>query len=157
MNEKFVAVKKPLKSTADAREETIHEANIMAELKHPNIINFCQACHTDDSLWIVTDIAKNGSLDNFLKNKNLKYNERINISKQVVNGMEYLHQKGICHIDLAARNVLVDWPEVKISDFGLAQRLNPGHDKAISNNFPLLWTAWVFLFYFKILLTLRRT
>ena len=42
---------------------------------------------------------------------------------QIADGMDYLQRKGIVHMDLATRNVLLTHPDelAKVSDFGLSR------------------------------------
>ena len=44
---------------------------------------------------------------------------------QIADGMDYLQRKGIVHMDLATRNVLLTHPDelAKVSDFGLSRVL----------------------------------
>ena len=44
---------------------------------------------------------------------------------QIADGMDYLQRKGIVHMDLATRNVLLTQPDelAKVSDFGLSRVL----------------------------------
>lgn len=40
---------------------------------------------------------------------------------QIINGLEYLHRKGVSHRDIKPENLLLDDNDVlKISDFGMA-------------------------------------
>ena len=45
---------------------------------------------------------------------------------QIADGMDYLQSKGIVHMDLATRNVLLTHPDelAKVSDFGLSRVIN---------------------------------
>ena len=49
---------------------------------------------------------------------------------QIADAMDYLQKKGIVHMDLATRNVLLTHPDniVKISDFGLSRVIHH-HDE----------------------------
>jgi len=42
---------------------------------------------------------------------------------QILNGIEYMHKKGVCHLDLSLENVLVDDSKIKLIDFGLARKI----------------------------------
>lgn len=49
-----------------------------------------------------------------------------NIFGKVVNGIEYLHTKGVCHRDLKLDNIIVgDKNRVKIIDFGFSMETEP--------------------------------
>lgn len=56
--------------------------------------------------------------------------------------MEYLETKNVVHRDLAARNILVvDERHVKISDFGLARKIDKGgyYELKSDRALPLNW------------------
>uniref|UniRef100_A0A914VB91 receptor protein-tyrosine kinase n=1 Tax=Plectus sambesii TaxID=2011161 RepID=A0A914VB91_9BILA len=63
---------------------------------------------------------------------------------QIANGMDFLHEKGIVHRDLALRNILLDLNyTVKIADFGLSRRTRNGYYSRTTKHqaIPLFWTA----------------
>lgn len=56
------------------------------------------------------------------------------ITKQLLQGLQFIHKKGIIHRDIKLENLLIeilnrDEVSVKITDFGMAQYLNPDDDK----------------------------
>ncbi|KAM3187363.1 hypothetical protein ACTXT7_002472 [Hymenolepis weldensis] len=121
------------------------EANIMAELNHPNLLSifgvslhqppWCMLFETplygdlhevllaarrssDDGNWSST----NGASHTWPRNQLLTESDRFHIAFQVASGMEYLSRNHFIHRDLAARNVTVGENLLcKITDLGLAR------------------------------------
>lgn len=62
--------------------------------------------------------------------------EAMNIFKQILNGVEYMHSKGFIHRDIKPQNILFDLEGslVKIGDFGLATRTN--QQESSTHQFP---------------------
>ncbi|KAI4877980.1 hypothetical protein NFI96_027960, partial [Prochilodus magdalenae] len=77
---------------------------------------------------------RGGELFDFIAEKeNLMENEAIEFMKQILKGVAFMHSKQIAHFDLKPENIMlsdkkVEHPEIKIIDFGLAQRLTPGEE-----------------------------
>ena len=48
--------------------------------------------------------------------------------QELISGIAYIHQLGICHRDLKPENLLVDYDQsLKIVDFGLSNLYDQGH------------------------------
>ncbi|TKR72074.1 hypothetical protein L596_019589 [Steinernema carpocapsae] len=121
-----VAVKK-MKTKAMTKEkieELMKEARLMRPLRHNNVIRFYGVAAGIEPLMIVMELVAGGALDTYLKTEstNVSIQERMNMCLDAAWGIEYVHQKGVIHRDIAARNCLYGNKCLKISDFGLSQR-----------------------------------
>jgi serine/threonine protein kinase len=63
-------------------------------------------------------------------------------TRSVVEGIEYLHSRGIVHCDIKGKNILVGNGVVKLTDFGSAKRVEQGENCATAKvNGTPLWMA----------------
>mmetsp|Transcript_7962 Transcript_7962/g.7456 ORF Transcript_7962/g.7456 Transcript_7962/m.7456 type:complete len:115 (-) Transcript_7962:387-731(-) len=73
------------------------------------------------AFFTVLEYAPNGDLFDFVRLGNLTQNDSMKIFEQILDGLEYLHSRGIAHRDIKLENILVDKDNnAKISDFGFA-------------------------------------
>ncbi|ELU18286.1 hypothetical protein CAPTEDRAFT_90577 [Capitella teleta] len=102
------------------------ELAILSKIRHPNIIHFYEAHTWGTRVVVVMELATRGDLLELLGlNPDIKESIAKRIFKQVVDGVEYLHNNGIVHRDLKAENVLLTDPFVaKVADFGLARHFD---------------------------------
>ena len=75
-----------------------------------------------NDLYLILEYIEGGELfDYLIKRGKLQEYEAINYFKQIINGINYLHQFNICHRDLKPENLLLDFNKnIKIADFGMA-------------------------------------
>src|SRR5690349_20526031 len=105
-------------------QEFKNEMTLMQSIKpHPNIIQVLGTVTQDTNLCLVTEYCSNGSLDKYLKStKPMDKLLIVKLLRGIAAGMYHLTKEGICHRDLASRNVLLDENlRPKISDFGLSR------------------------------------
>ena len=107
------------------KQSAINEIKIVSSLSHPNINQFKEAFFDklSKSLNIIFEFPQNGNLSNKINYaiKNGMYMEECviwNVLVQILNGVNYLHKKGIIHRNLKSKNIFLNNQKlVKISDF----------------------------------------
>ena len=105
------------------------EAELMASLRHPNIVTFMGLCvsHESGRLRIVTEFCSRGSLMDVNQDRRLKmtWEQRHHLACGAAAGIVYLHAskpRAIIHRDLKSPNVLVTSSfDAKIADFGMTR------------------------------------
>ncbi|KAF0557928.1 kinase-like protein [Gigaspora margarita] len=86
---------------------------------HPNIIEYYAITSDPPCIGIVMQFAEGGDLRHYLKKKfsNLRPTDKLRIAKEIVLGIEFLHNNNIIHADLHTKNILVHKGKMMIADF----------------------------------------
>ncbi|MDA2934797.1 protein kinase [Acidobacteria bacterium AH-259-D05] len=98
------------------------EAKLLASLNHPAIAAIYSFEHSDDIHFLVLELVEGETLAERVAKGPLPVEEALEVCRQIAEGVEAAHEKGVIHRDLKPANVKVT-PEgkVKILDFGLAK------------------------------------
>ncbi|XP_071952590.1 dual specificity testis-specific protein kinase 1-like [Antedon mediterranea] len=120
----------------DNRANVIHEVELLNRLTHKNIVRFKGVCVHNGQLHALTEYMNGGDLQHILLDENvitLSWELRISLSRDVADGMNYVHTKGYIHRDLTAMNILVRkegsrWQGI-VADFGLATTIPQNNEK----------------------------
>ena len=106
----------------DIRARFEREAQAAASLHHPNICPVHEIDEADEKTFIAMAFIEGESLDKRIARGPLKLEEALSIARQIAEGLEAAHEKGIHHRDIKPENVIVDARgRATIMDFGLAQ------------------------------------
>jgi len=103
------------------------EAEIAAQLKHPNIVAIHEVGTDRDSLgravhFIAMDFVEGGTLADVLTDPRRPRLDKARMLEEVARAVAFAHSKGVIHRDLKPANVLVDDAgRVLLTDFGLAR------------------------------------
>lgn len=121
-------------ATKAARRRFEREIELVAGLKHPNIISvFDSGMAPHGQQYCVMDYVRGVPLDQYVRDKKLKLRDIVTIFSMVCDAVHHAHQKGILHRDLKPSNVLVDGNgHPRILDFGLAKMIGGPEETFVS-------------------------
>ena len=99
------------------------EIEILSKLNHKNIIKYYGSLQSKNHLKIFLEYCEGGSIAKMLLNyKSFTENIIRKYTKEMLEGLEYLHAHNIIHRDIKGANILVDRNGTcKLSDFGGAK------------------------------------
>jgi serine/threonine protein kinase len=119
------AVKLPQPGSRIARNVLGHEAALLSQLQHPNIVSVFDFGRLSDGMeYMMMEYVSGLELDAWLDSCGTMAPTRaVGILKQVASAVDYLHAHGIVHCDIKPSNIMFD-PRandfVKLIDFGIA-------------------------------------
>ena len=98
------------------------ENEIITRFNHINVVYVFQILEDSENFYIIMEYCKHGELfDYIVKKEKLTEEESSIFFYQLINGIEYIHSKGISHRDLKPENLLLAENKIlKIIDFGLS-------------------------------------
>lgn len=122
--DRYVAIK--VLPSLDADDPTYldrftQEAQAIAKLKHPNIIQVYDFGEDSGYTYIVAEYVPGGTLQNVVGTP-LPPDEAIKYLRPLAEALDYAHSQGIVHRDIKPSNVLIDSTAKPIlADFGLSR------------------------------------
>ena len=125
------------------------EVEMLASLRHPNILALVGTATTAYPMLAVFGLCMFGDLETFLNRcqahgLRLRPREQLVVATQVASAMAHLEQQRIVHMNLAAKNILVDKRcMVKLADFGHARKLADGADTLTLRERAVLNPRWM--------------
>ncbi|KAJ7651210.1 kinase-like domain-containing protein, partial [Roridomyces roridus] len=105
-------------------EKFSKEALVWRYLKHPNVIPFLGIDSTtfeSPQRALVSPWMEQGSVLDFVAKNSPAAQHALELYRDIIEGLRYLHSQNVIHGDLCARNILInDEGRACLSDFGLA-------------------------------------
>lgn len=137
VNKRRVAIKVLLEdryASKSVRRRFEREIELVASLRHPNIVAIHQSGETADGRqFCVMDYIRGVPLHDYARGKKLPIEDALKLFGQVCEAVNYAHQKGVIHRDLKPSNILVDSEgNPKVLDFGLAKMVGGPEQTVLS-------------------------
>ncbi|XP_056844978.1 mitogen-activated protein kinase kinase kinase 1-like isoform X2 [Raphanus sativus] len=120
----FFAVKEVslLDQGSHAQECIQQEIALLSQLQHQHIVRYRGTAKDGSNLYIFLELVSQGSLLKLYRRYPLPNSVVSTYTRQILDGLKYLHGEGFIHRDIKCANVLVDTTgAVKLADFGLAK------------------------------------
>lgn len=115
-----VALKIPKVGSDISHEDFLHEVQVAAKLKHPNILSVQNASFIEDSFVIAMELGVESLADRI--NRRTSTALALEFAAQALAGLAHAHENKIIHCDIKPENyILFPGNQVKLADFGFAK------------------------------------
>nr|XP_046160422.1 myosin light chain kinase, smooth muscle-like isoform X1 [Oncorhynchus gorbuscha] len=123
------------------REAARKEMELMNFLHHPKLVQCLGAYDLKPEMVMVMEFIAGGELFERIVDDSFVHTEpaSVHYMQQIVEGIGYMHQQNIIHLDLKPENIVcVDHTGtcIKIIDFGLASKLDPSTPLKVMHGTP---------------------
>lgn len=118
----------------DHRQDILHEVAVlyMASVgRCSKIVGLHEVYETQHEVAIVLELASGGELQRIVDVQDgLSEKEAVHVMRQIIQGLVFLHENNIAHLDLKPQNLLLttDYPEMDVTlcDFGISRVIQDG-------------------------------
>ncbi|KAG9017947.1 hypothetical protein FRB90_000073 [Tulasnella sp. 427] len=111
------------------RERFERQVNLWRTLEHPNVLQLYGWCDIEGDIYLVSPWLNNMDVRWFLSWNNLADKDRLQLTADIVRGLQYLHALQVFHGDIQPPNILIsDDLRAVLGDFALAKALEAKDD-----------------------------
>ena len=128
-----VKVLQAITPDADAVARFRHEAQAIAQLRHPNIVNVYDFGAFEGTPYMIVEYIPGGSLSAKMAGGRLDHATALKYLRGIAAGLDYAHRHGVVHRDVKPANVLLTAEDTPVlADFGLAKLLQGSSLKSMT-------------------------
>ena len=115
-----VALKIPKSGDNTGDEEFLHEVQVAAKLKHPNILSVINACYIDNHFVIAMELGDESLAERIERRTSIA--RALDLATQAIAALAHAHEHKIIHCDIKPENfILFPGNQLKLADFGFAK------------------------------------
>ncbi|KAI9468266.1 MAG: kinase-like domain-containing protein [Benjaminiella poitrasii] len=112
------------------------------EMCHKNMVRHLESYIWKNDVWIVMEYMEGGSLTNIVTMNHMPEDMIAAVCREVLQGLHYLHSRGIIHRDIKSDNILIGMRgQIKLSDFGYCAKIDSKNSKRTTLAGTSCWMA----------------
>jgi serine/threonine protein kinase/tetratricopeptide (TPR) repeat protein len=128
------------KGSSASHEQALQEARAISALNHPNICTVYEVGENEGQPFIAMEFVEGRPLSLEIPLTGLSLDQVERFGAQLADALAHAHSRGVIHRDLKSANVMVTPSgRLKVLDFGISRRLEPGHN---SDGTTVLDQSW---------------
>ena len=119
----------------------VREIKLLQSLKHENVVSLQEVMVENNDCFMVFEYLSH-DLTGLLNHPTFKleHAHKKHLAKQLFEGLDYLHRRGVLHRDIKAANILISTTgQLKLADFGLARFFAKRRQLDYTNRVITIW------------------
>ncbi|GAA5914013.1 uncharacterized protein JCM6883_007120 [Sporobolomyces salmoneus] len=119
----------------------VREIKLLQNLRHPNVVDLKEMLVSKGHVYMVMEYMDH-DLTGILHHPNVSFSPAHlkSLMKQFLEGLDFIHRRGVLHRDLKGSNILLSRSgELRIADFGLARFFARGRNNDYTNRVITQW------------------
>ena len=134
-HDRTVAIKvlKPELAQVLGPDRFLREIKLTAQLSHPHILPLLESGEADGLIYYVMPFVEGESLRHRLQREGkLPLDDALRITREVADGLESAHRRGVIHRDVKPENILIEEGHAVVADFGIARAVAESSDTKLT-------------------------